>query len=397
MNMASMTKVISLSLMTALLLNCEKSNKNTLQSSPPVAGVVNGHNVTDDQLQANGLANSVVGIVSEVEGPIDPATGKKTAMTALCTGTLIAQDIVLTAGHCLTDAVAEKVFILFQATEMFSGTKPAVATRAKSFLIKKEYAESQSSKDDLAMIILAKAAPTTMTPAKIIPRDFNIEKSFSQSAIGYGQADERHNADPSNDGSGTLRWTKMNLLGVPHAPQVPPRMDGMIFFNSTKTGVCHGDSGGPLLATSNPMMTVGMLAGVAESVIPIYIGEQEADYLAANKQNKLEDFYKKYPDAHICSGYSVYVNVANHLDWIESTTAQLRAQVAAAAAAAAAPVIPLAPAVEAPAVETSTPATTMPAAVEPAATDDAASTDTVTTVAPSSDEGAVSPDNEDYD
>ena len=175
MNMASMTKVISLSLMTALLLNCEKSNKNTLQNSAPVSGVVNGQNVTDDQMRANGLANSVVGIVSEVEGPIDPATGKKSMMASLCTGTLIAQDIVLTAGHCLTNAVAEKVFVLFQTTKMFSGT---MATQAKSFLIKKEYAESQSAKDDLAMIILAKAAPATMIPAKIIPKDFNIEKGL---------------------------------------------------------------------------------------------------------------------------------------------------------------------------------------------------------------------------
>ena len=72
-----------------------------------------------------------------------------------------------------------------------------------------------------------------------------------------------------------------------------------------------------------------VLVGVNDAVLPTYQGQEEADYVAAEKSGDMGPFYTKYPDANICSGGdNLFVNVAAQLDWINATKTSLLAQAA---------------------------------------------------------------------
>jgi hypothetical protein len=328
--MNQVSKIAALSLIAALLTNCAPSHTHSSSQGDLAGGIVNGSEVTDQQVAPGGLANAVVGLFIKMT-MTDPATQKPVEGAAVCTGTLIAPDMVLTAGHCLRGVKASDITVFIQSTSLASKN----TVTAKNLQVNTGFTQDSSdSKDDVAVIQLsAPVAASAITPAALTTKDFDLMAAY-KITLGYGQSDERQNTPQNRDGTGVLRVTTVNdgsqiiSNGQNGQSSFPAGMIGMIIADSSVTSVCHGDSGGPLFAVDQANRRL-VLAGVNDQVLPLYQGQQAADFeslMKADPKTASTEFFKKYPDAHICSGYEVFVNVADRLDWIEQTMTALRAQ-----------------------------------------------------------------------
>ena len=109
-----------------------------------------------------------------------------------CTGTLIAKNIVLTAGHCVADSTPDRIFIGNKVGG--SGiTIAVISSHLFDFDLK-------SFKNDLALLILEKDAP--VSPAKIAPPEAYNDMA-SVRVVGFGNS--------GKDTFGTKRLTHIPI------------------------------------------------------------------------------------------------------------------------------------------------------------------------------------------
>jgi secreted trypsin-like serine protease len=204
--------------------------------------------------------------------------------------------LVLTASHCLIGAPsAESVqvdFLTLDAGQSLGLPKML----AKKFVLNDSYvASAEHRSDDLALILLPQKAPVGTQIAKLAST--HQDYFMNARAVGYGKSDDRPNMVLSEqNGSGVLRSAA--LFGLVVMDQDGSAISGMIAAQQTQGGICQGDSGGPLFVTTSNGALV--LAGVTQFVLPSEDGQ------------------------HLCGGFSYFVNVADHLDWISTQSALLR-------------------------------------------------------------------------
>ena len=295
-------------------------------------GIVNGQTAQQNDIAAGGLAESVVFIqtkLSDTEG-------------AACTGTLIANNIVLTAAHCLSDDHdPKKMAVALHALDLTSSVRPVgmIVFHVKALTANPGYAPNDPNghqQNDLAVLLLDSNVPAGTRVAQLPAASFNVETLNSILTIGYGQSDDKHSTPDQQSGAGVLRYTtfgsdasgQKQFEVAPTTSDVPAFIQGMILAAAQDTSVCHGDSGGPLMAMSGSK-SANILVGVNDMVLPQvgYQGQMGQDYQDAAKTGSLDGFYKKYPDARICmGGYNVFVNVAPQVGWITTTMKALLAQ-----------------------------------------------------------------------
>lgn len=153
----------------------------------------------------------------------------------LCTGTLIDQDIVLTAAHCITDK-PEQMMVIFK-----NKINEAKADDFRRVVMAKKHEkynpDQQANTADIAIVKfdIKNGLPASYGVAKMLP-DFSLLKpAASIVAVGYGL----NWSWIVNTGAGTLRKTQLKIHEA--------------FFSETEiavdqslqNGVCSGDSGGP--------------------------------------------------------------------------------------------------------------------------------------------------------
>jgi secreted trypsin-like serine protease len=180
--------------------------------------------------------------------------GTVSVSSVVCTGSLIASDVVLTAAHCLTKAeerakAAEtKYGITYTGLGFGVGEyDDANITRVRSSTAHPDYAKpstdardnavSVSYEHDLAYLVLKKPI-TGIKPLTV--RRSSHKGSCDYVATGYGATTQERDADGklSESGQGTRK-----ALEVCADQGYTARM----ITSYSKTGsVCHGDSGGPL-------------------------------------------------------------------------------------------------------------------------------------------------------
>ncbi len=302
--------------MQMLTVACSKPGFNSanLEKSILPVSIVNGQLVKEDNLQPAEIANPVVAIVN-----ID-----STGAESMCTGTLIAPKIVLTAAHCVEGETKDsKIYIFFQTLDEKKLTKGNVFL-AKKIVIHPNYIQAKENKkadqaDDLALILLPFSAPESVQPATLATPDINLASLGTLTDVGFGQADDRANATDKQAGiMRYLEYSSQNMTTY----QGDGFFKGMIIAEATQAAFCHGDSGGPLFAGSlNSSNKV--IVGIVDMVFPLYSGQQKIDYEEAMKSADMKSFYQKYPDAHICLGLNVFVEVSSHLDWINQNAKSL--------------------------------------------------------------------------
>lgn len=236
------------------------------------AGIINGKS-----LKANGPLSSRVVLVFL----------KKGSNASVCTGSLLPNNVVLTAAHCATEA--SKMAAIFSVNTDCSKIN-AENTRAVSrVIIHPSYRPNEktisSSQEDIAMFKFKGTLPQGFQSFEVPGESFTPDATENMTMIGYGKTSESDSDEnsvlriTSNKGDKLVISAKFGLYGV----------------EQSSTGVCEGDSGGPLILTRN---AVPKIIGIASKVS----GES---------------------DASLCHGVSIYARTDFHADWIRKTYQEL--------------------------------------------------------------------------
>lgn len=173
-----------------------------------------------------------------------------------CTGTAIANDVILTAAHCLTEATKRNGSSY--TVEVFSETQVAgefdLVSTARKVVIHPEaqvksldlstFKLSLKIKNDVALIFLTAPLPPSVLPARL-PESTGLNDSCQHKLVGYGQTNDsrsrmRHQAEISFDRISIVRVFGIPMLKIDHGEPSP----------------CSGDSGGPLYEICGNEVTV---------------------------------------------------------------------------------------------------------------------------------------------
>lgn len=223
-------------------------------------GIVHGANLKAN----NPLAKSVVALVS-----------KNDEGEALCTGTILNDQTILTAAHCVEDNPVQ-IFVVFGPK--IKSVKKDHLRAVDNFMQEPRWKSSHGAFGDLAIIHFNGGLPKGYEPVVLADKSLKLSADQQVVMVGYGVSNATEQS-----GSGTLRETKTTVIGNANHDQIAT--DGRI------SSVCFGDSGGPAFVEQNGQMVQW---GVAHSVI--------------NRQ---------------CDQTSVHTSVMNNLNWIESEMKKL--------------------------------------------------------------------------
>ena len=162
----------------------------------------------------------------------------------LCTGTALAPDLVLTAGHCVAPTATYRVLL--------PDTKPP-GLQIHSILVHprynpRDYASGRVTAD-VALLKLEQPLPATITPVALAATK-SVAPGDPFTIAGFGTT-----AIDSDSGIGTARAAALIATGKPGTLQI------RLFDPATRDlrpglGACTGDSGGPAFVESQGAFTI---------------------------------------------------------------------------------------------------------------------------------------------
>lgn len=167
----------------------------------------------------------------------------------ICTGTLVAPQLLVTAAHCAADQSV--VAVDFNEHASSKTAQPGFFIAHPGFTLRSSGGLAGSDADDLAVVILA--APVTIAPAQLPSRtgfDDSLPNNQRIDNVGYGTT------DPSAPSFAPVRMTGGGKI-IPGGGAT-----GAMFLKiSSSPGLgaatCNGDSGGPnLLAGTNTVVAI---------------------------------------------------------------------------------------------------------------------------------------------
>jgi secreted trypsin-like serine protease len=197
-----------------------------------------GSILLDDTFVANqravhgGTDKRIVGGVPTSDFPECVAVGGRHDFC--CTGTLIAPQAVLTAGHCVAHGCGERIYIGDRAGE------DGVEVRVRKAITHPDYVPNTLARmfDDLAVLILAEPV-TTVQPAHVCSPDALLE-ARSVRLVGYGNTNFS-----GDDGYGIRRMVDVGVAS--DHPEYGARFETEFVAGAPylDRDSCTGDSGGP--------------------------------------------------------------------------------------------------------------------------------------------------------
>jgi len=237
-----------------------------------VEHIVNGQSLGSKAASKNEpLARSVVALVAIHQDS-----------EALCTGTILSDDIILTAAHCVENN-PEKMAVIFsqnlKPAPATTGLNPDVLRRVDRFAENPGWGkQSANGRGDLALVHFAGGLPAGFSPVRLATPGIELELNTGVRMLGYGVTD-----GIKNKGAGVLRETETTVMSSLSPTE--------IVTDGRKSSVCFGDSGGPAFSMQNGLWVQW---GVASSVM-----NQE------------------------CNQASIHTEVMSYLSWIKATAAKL--------------------------------------------------------------------------
>lgn len=213
---------VVLTTMAAVLSACSANTQQTgsIEFSDQSQGIVGGRSIDP----SSPMAKHTVGLY-----------GVKGEGGFICTGTLVATNIILTAAHCVE---TEKMLVIFShdiegtlVAKDLGRVRPVVA---KTVHPKWNGGVNDKDNGDIALIKFKGSAPLGFVPAALLSSSIFLKPGVFTQQAGFGLD------NPEMDsGSGKLRTAMVRIHSNTHSATeiIVDQRDGR--------GVCSGDSGGP--------------------------------------------------------------------------------------------------------------------------------------------------------
>jgi hypothetical protein len=206
----------------------------------------------------------------------------------LCSGVLIAPDVVLTAAHCVADQARYRVMSQYVRS---SGVRAAAAAMHPDF-VPGTTPRTQPG-IDLALLLLENPLGAPHVPLDL-SRVSSISEGETLTLLGFGISRET-----AKRTARTLRQARLLAVGLLQvANKVQVVVDPVTLGETPGSGACRGDSGGPVLRTASSLQLVGI---VSWSSGPLNTSA-----------------------SHACGGLTALTPVAPHLTWIKNRSRSLR-------------------------------------------------------------------------
>ncbi len=260
---------ITFGLVASLAACAPQTNISSISTDTQAADVVGGEVVSPKSK----IGRSTVGLYEGKLGYI-------------CSGTLIAENLILTAAHCV-DPKAKDLYAIF-ATEMKKATKET-SRKVETWVIHPKYSQTMKAKDlgDIAIVRIAGKAPAGFQPAPFLWDEIKLQDGVRTQVAGYGL----NWTWLVKKGAGTLRTTTLRVSESRYS-DTEATLD-----QSLKKGICSGDSGGPAYLEVNGQLHVWGVASRSDSLPTVLTPK--------------------------CVILSVFTRVATYHDWILQTMSQL--------------------------------------------------------------------------
>lgn len=216
----------TLGVLVAVMAGCSKSEDakgpGVCVPASQLNGIISGYKVSSQ----DELAKKVVMLLME---------GEK---SSICTGTPIAKDVILTAAHCVKGATRVRAIFHTDITCESGFNINDHAIESSSFFYHDKYSGKTDATNDVALVKLKSAIPSDYDISKVYD-GYSSLSSDTVTFAGYGVTREAtEEGVPS--GEGFLRMTTKSYRSE-------VRKDGMnLVIDQPYTGVCSGDSGGPI-------------------------------------------------------------------------------------------------------------------------------------------------------
>lgn len=221
-----------LALLILLTTACSQSLRSSADQGIST-GIIGGTDVP----QGYPLARSVVGILIPTDRPPNP---NSPIPGFLCTGVLLANNIVVTAAHCVEPDPTKLIIYFGNAIlPQTPSLRPDGVAVSDQWPAGRTKPNDTPDTGDIAILHLRGNIPAGYTPMPILPPNLEalIQPNDLLMTMGYGV-------------SNGIAKTGQGILRVVPAKIANPRF-GVTEFLLDQTqgkGTCHGDSGGPVLA-----------------------------------------------------------------------------------------------------------------------------------------------------
>jgi secreted trypsin-like serine protease len=190
--------------------------------------------------------------------------GRYVSSSPFCSGTLITEDVILTAGHCLEGTAASKVAV-------YVGDDPSVDLVSGLYgvtevLVHPSY-NSRAITDDIALMRLARpvagVAPVAALPATLglTSADIGATVNFA----GFGVT-ETGSFGVKMQVDGTIDAAGCGVYGCPTAGDAATQFS----YTQPQSGPCSGDSGGPAFLYRDSTPYVAGITSYGDANCTIY-------------------------------------------------------------------------------------------------------------------------------
>ncbi len=256
-------------LVSALAACAPQVQQSTHTTDAQGDGIIGGKDISS----SDPLIKGIVAVYNASEG-------------ALCTGSLLQNNVVLTAAHCIGEKPSD-LFVLFDT--VLSGSslrRPVDQTEVSA-----EWATNQdndTNTGDIAVLHFTGTLPAGYAAATLLTDISVLKAGATVTLAGYGISN-----GVTSEGAGTLRETDVTIADAAFS-KTEIKLD-----QTHGQGACHGDSGGPA-------------------------------YIQVNGQYFLWGITSRGVDDpnNDCSRYSAYTDAVAYADWLKAASARVAAPAA---------------------------------------------------------------------